>query len=40
MEQDIKAGVPTTITLTGKDSGVFDVELHEPALTLLTVAVR
>ena len=40
VEQDITAGVPTTITLTGKDPGVFEVELHEPALTLLTVAVR
>ena len=40
VEQNIKSGVPTTITLTGKDPGVFEVELHEPALTLLTVAVR
>ena len=40
VEQNIKAGVPTTITLTGKDPGVFEVELHEPPLTLLTVAVR
>ncbi len=40
VEQNIKAGVPTTITITGKDPGVFEVELHEPALTLLTVAVR
>jgi hypothetical protein len=40
VEQNVKAGVPTTITLTGKDPGVFEVELHEPALMLLTVAVR
>ncbi|HEY6741358.1 MAG TPA: hypothetical protein VI110_03295 [Lapillicoccus sp.] len=40
VEVPLKAGVPTTITLTGKDPGVFEVELHEPALTLLTVAVR
>jgi heme/copper-type cytochrome/quinol oxidase subunit 2 len=40
VEQNIKAGMPTTITLTGKNPGVFEVELHEPALTLLTVAVR
>ena len=40
VEVPLKAGVPTTIILTGKDPGVFEVELHEPALTLLTVAVR
>jgi len=40
VEEDIKAGVPATIALTGKDTGVYEVELHHPALTLLTVAVR
>ena len=40
IEEDIKAGVPATIALTGKDPGVYEVELHHPALTLLTVAVR
>ncbi len=40
VELPIKAGVPASITLTGKDAGVFEVETHEPALTLLTVAVR
>ena len=40
VEEDIKAGVPATIALTGKDPGVYEVELHHPALTLLTVAVR
>jgi hypothetical protein len=40
VELPLKAGVPTSITLTGKDAGVFEVETHEPALTLLTVAVR
>jgi plastocyanin len=40
VEVPLKAGVPTSITLTGKDAGVFEVETHEPALTLLTVAVR
>jgi hypothetical protein len=40
VEQEIVAGVPATITLTGKDPGVYEVELHHPALTLLTVAVR
>ena len=36
----LKAGVPTQVALTGKDPGVYEVELHHPALTLLTVAVR
>ena len=40
VEVPLKAGVPTSVTLTGKDAGVFEVETHEPALTLLTVAVR
>jgi hypothetical protein len=40
IEEDIKAGAPATIALTGKDPGVYEVELHHPALTLLTVAVR
>ena len=40
VEEDIKAGVPASIALTGKDPGVYEVELHHPALTLLTVAVR
>jgi plastocyanin len=40
VEVALKAGVPTSVTLTGKDAGVFEVETHEPALTLLTVAVR
>lgn len=40
IEQQIKAGVPATIALTGNDPGVYEVELHHPALMLLTVAVR
>jgi hypothetical protein len=40
VEQEIKAGVPATVALTGKEPGVYEVELHHPALTLLTVAVR
>jgi len=31
---------PVTVRLVGAESGVFEVETHEPALTLLTVAVR
>ena len=40
LEEELKAGVPTTVRLVGTESGVFEVETHEPALTLLTVAVR
>ncbi|HET7399997.1 MAG TPA: hypothetical protein VFJ94_15890 [Intrasporangium sp.] len=36
----LKAGVAATVTLSGATPGVYDVETHEPALTLLTVAVR
>jgi hypothetical protein len=39
-EAALKAGVPATLRLTAKETGVFEVETHEPALTLLTVAVR
>ena len=40
VEVELKAGVAATVTLTGKDPGVYEVETHHPALTLLTVAVR
>ncbi|GAB3877156.1 hypothetical protein GCM10028802_16630 [Terrabacter terrigena] len=39
-EAEIKAGVPATLRLTAKEPGSYEVETHEPALTLLTVAVR
>jgi plastocyanin len=39
-EATLKAGVPTTLRLTATEPGVYEVETHEPALTLLTVAVR
>lgn len=40
VEQDLPAGRPTTLTLTGTQTGLFEVETHESGLTLLTVAVR
>ena len=40
VEEPVKAGMPTTLRLTGKEPGSYAVETHEPALTLLTVAVR
>jgi heme/copper-type cytochrome/quinol oxidase subunit 2 len=39
-EATLNAGVPTTLRLTAKEPGVYEVETHEPPLTLLTVAVR
>lgn len=40
VEEKLKAGQATTLRLTGKEPGVYEVETHDPALTLLTVAVR
>ena len=40
VETQLKAGTPTTLRLTATEAGVYEVETHEPALTLLTVAVR
>ncbi len=40
VKADLKAGQPSTITLTGTTPGRFGVETHHPSLTLLTVAVR
>ncbi len=39
-EATLKAGVPTTLRLTATEPGVYDVETHEPPLTLLSIAVR
>ena len=39
-EATLKAGVPTTLRLTPTEPGVYEVETHEPALTLLSIAVR
>ena len=40
VQAKLTAAKPTTIALTGRDPGVFEVETHHPALTLVTVAVR
>lgn len=40
VEAPVKAGRATTVRLTAKEPGVYEVETHEPALTLFTVAVR
>ena len=39
-EAELKAGVPATLRLTPREPGSYEVETHEPALTLFTVAVR
>ena len=40
VEKPVAAGRPTSITLTGRDPGVYEVELHEPALLLTRLVVR
>jgi plastocyanin len=40
VEGELKAGKASTITLTGEQPGVYEVETHHPALRLLMVAVR
>jgi plastocyanin len=40
VEGELKAGVPSTITVTGRQAGLFEVETHEPPLRLLMIAVR
>jgi len=39
-EATLEAGVPTTLRLTATEPGVYDVETHDPPLTLLSIAVR
>lgn len=40
VEATLKAGAPTTVTLTGAEPGLYEVETHEPALRLMMIAVR
>jgi plastocyanin len=40
IEDRLTAGAATTVTVTGKDPGVYEVETHEPPLRLLKIAVR
>ena len=39
LEKEVKAGKPLEVTVTGAQTGVFDVELHHPELRILQVAV-
>lgn len=40
IEVPVTPGEPTTLELTGEEPGVYEVELHDPDLQLLQVAVR
>lgn len=40
VEQDLVAGRQTTVTLTGKTAGSYEVETHDPELRLLVVDVH
>ena len=40
IEKNVKAGTPVAIALKGAQPGVYQVEMHRPQLTLLSVAVR
>jgi plastocyanin len=40
VEEDIKAGQRLEVTVKGEKPGVYEVELHEPELRILLVAVR
>lgn len=40
VEQELKAGVPTTVQLRTDLPGSYEVETHHPALRLLSVVVR
>jgi plastocyanin len=40
VEEDLVAGQPLTVSLTGKQPGTYEVETHHPELRLLKIAVR
>ncbi len=40
VEGTLKAGTPSTVTLTGTEPGLYEVETHEPSLRLMMIAVR
>ncbi len=40
VEKEVEAGGTVTLVLTGKEPGIYEVEMHHPALTLLKIAVR
>jgi heme/copper-type cytochrome/quinol oxidase subunit 2 len=40
IEKPVTAGTPTTVTFTPTQPGVYEVELHDPDLLLVKLAVR
>jgi plastocyanin len=40
VEKEVEPNVPVTLELTGKEPGVYEIEMHDPALTLMQVAVK
>jgi hypothetical protein len=40
IEENLKAGVPTTLDLKATTPGIYEIEPHHPPLTLLHVVVR
>ncbi|NYG07723.1 plastocyanin [Phycicoccus badiiscoriae] len=40
IEKDLVAGKPLSVTVTGAQPGVYDVETHHPELRLLKIAVQ
>ena len=40
LEEDVTAGKPLEVKVTGAETGVFEFELHHPELLLFKVAVR
>lgn len=40
IEKDLVAGQPLSVTVTGAQPGVYDVETHHPELRLLKIAVK
>jgi plastocyanin len=40
VEKDLVAGKPLSVTVTGEQPGVYEVETHHPELRLLKIAVK
>jgi hypothetical protein len=40
IEENVRAGLPVTVTVKGARPGVYEFELHHPELRLFQVAVR
>jgi hypothetical protein len=40
VEEELPAGTPVSVELTGKAPGVYEVETHHPELRLLKIAVK